>query len=54
VADEFKSKFETCQKEIPEKKPGTAKVGLYFPFLHDLDRKGSVFYEFSLSRPVES
>ncbi len=28
AAEEFKSKFETCQKEIPEKKPTAATVSL--------------------------
>jgi len=28
AAEEFKSKFETCQKEIPEKKPTAATVSV--------------------------
>jgi hypothetical protein len=29
AAEEFKSKFETCQKEIPEKKPTAATVSVF-------------------------
>jgi hypothetical protein len=29
AAEEFKSKFETCQKEIPEKKPSAATVSVF-------------------------